>query len=221
MNSYKNQSSNLETQQNKQKSENFIIEIKNNKKDKSNNKKNQSIESIKTRALSSESEDFISKYLFDSNLKNDNTDNNKININKDINSENIKTINIQNKNCLNDKNKKIKNIKEFDFNKFYKKNLNSNYKVPKLPLIYDTEFGINNNSKQDKIGEREYIKSNISNDYNINEEYKTISKFPNDKIYHMYISENLYFNKKKKNYIKIAVTQRCKHKYLTIVYYFP
>ena len=52
--------------------------------------------------------------------------------------------------------------------------------MPKLPLIYDTEFGINNNSKQDKIGEREYIKSNISNDYNINEEYKTISKFPND-----------------------------------------
>jgi hypothetical protein len=102
------QNSNLETQQNKQKSENFITEIKNNKKDKSNNKENQSIESIKTRALSSESEDFISKYLFDSNLKNDNTDNNKININKDINSENIKTINIQNKNCLNDKQKRLK-----------------------------------------------------------------------------------------------------------------
>ena len=214
MNSYKDQTFNLETQTNKQKSESFITEIKNNKKDKCNNKKNQSIESIRTRAHSSESEDFISKYLFDSNLKNDNTGYNKKNINKNIN-------NNKNKNCLDAKNKKSTNIKEYDSNKFYIRNLNSNFKVPKLPLIYDTEFGINNNSNQDKIGERDFIKSNSSNEYNINEEYKTIFKLPNDKISHMCISQNLYFNKKKKNFNKIAVTQRCKHKYLTIVYFFP
>ena len=214
MNSYKDQTFNLETQTNKQKSESFITEIKNNKKDKCNNKKNQSIESIRTRAHSSESEDFISKYLFDSNLKNDNTGYNKKNINKNIN-------NNKNKNCLDAKNKKSTNIKEYDSNKLYIRNLNSNFKVPKLPLIYDTEFGINNNSNQDKIGEREFIKSNSSNEYNINEEYKTIFKLPNDKISHMCISQNLYFNKKKKNFNKIAVTQRCKHKYLTIVYFFP
>jgi hypothetical protein len=214
MNSYKDQTFNLETQTNKQKSESFITEIKNNKKDKCNNKKNQSIESIRTRAHSSESEDFISKYLFDSNLKNDNTGYNKKNINKNIN-------NNKNKNCLDAKNKKSTNIKEYDSNKLYLRNLNSNFKVPKLPLIYDTEFGINNNSNQDKIGERDFIKSNSSNEYNINEEYKTIFKLPNDKISHMCISQNLYFNKKKKNFNKIAVTQRCKHKYLTIVYFFP
>lgn len=214
MNSYKDQTFNLETQTNKQKSESFITEIKNNKKDKCNNKKNQSIESIRTRAHSSESEDFISKYLFDSNLKNDNTGYNKKNINKNIN-------NNKNKNCLDAKNKKSTNIKEYDSNKLYIRNLNSNFKVPKLPLIYDTEFGINNNSNQDKIGERDFIKSNSSNEYNINEEYKTIFKLPNDKISHMCISQNLYFNKKKKNFNKIAVTQRCKHKYLTIVYFFP
>ena len=214
MNSYKDQTFNLETQTNKQKSESFITEIKNNKKDKCNNKKNQSIESIRTRAHSSESEDFISKYLFDSNLKNDNTGYNKKNINKNIN-------NNKNKNCLDAKNKKSTNIKEYDSNKLYLRNLNSSFKVPKLPLIYDTEFGINNNSNQDKIGERDFIKSNSSNEYNINEEYKTIFKLPNDKISHMCISENLYFNKKKKNFNKIAVTQRCKHKYLTIVYIFP
>ena len=110
---------------------------------------------------------------------------------------------------------------KYDSNKVYTKNLNSGFKMTKLPLIYDTEFKINNNSNQDKIGEREYIKRNISDEYNINEEYKTISKFPNDKISHVCISEKLYFNKKKKNYNKIAVTQRCKHKYLTIVYFFP
>lgn len=214
MNSYKDQTFNLETQTNKQKSESFITEIKNNKKDKCNNKKNQSIESIRTRAHSSESEDFISKYLFDSNLKNDNTGYNKKNINKNIN-------NNKNKNCLDAKNKKSTNIKEYDSNKLYIRNLNSNFKVPKLPLIYDTEFGINNNSNQDKIGERDFIKSNSSNECNINEEYKIISKLSNDKISHMCISENLYFNKKKKNFNKIAVTQRCKHKYLTIVYFFP
>ena len=221
MNSYKEQNFNLETQTNKQKSENFITEIKNNKKDKCNNKKNQSIESIKTRAHSSESEDFISKYLFDSNLKNDNTENNKKNINKDINNGNLKKNKNQNKICLDAKNKKTTNIKKYDSNKLYTKNLNSSFKMPKLPLIYDTEFRINNNSNQDKIGEREYIKRNIIDEYNINEEYKTISKFPNDKISHVCISEKLYFNKKKKNYNKIAVTQRCKHKYLTIVYFFP
>ena len=214
MNSYKDQTFNLETQTNKQKSESFITEIKNNKKDKCNNKKNQSIESIRTRAHSSESEDFISKYLFDSNLKNDNTGYNKKNINKNIN-------NNKNKNCLDAKNKKSTNIKEYDSNKLYLRNLNSSFKVPKLPLIYDTEFGINNNSNQDKIGERDFIKSNSSNEYNINEEYKTIFKLPNDKISHMCISQKLYFNKKKKNFNKIAVTQRCKHKYLTIVYFFP
>ena len=199
MNSYKEQNFNLETQANKQKSENFITEIKNNKKDKCNNKKNQSIESIKTRAHSSESEDFISKYLFDSNLKNDNTENNKKNLNKNINNENLKKNKNQNKNCLDAKNKKFTNIKKYDSNKLYTKNLNSGFKMPKLPLIYDTEFKINNNSNQDKIGEREYIKRNISDEYNINEEYKTISKFPNDKISHVCISEKLYFNKKKKN----------------------
>jgi len=221
MNSCKNQNFNLEIQTNKQKSENFIAEIKNNKKDKYINKRNQSIESIKTRAHSSESEDFISKYLFDSNLKSDNTDNNKKNINKDIYDENIKKNCNQNKNCLDTKNKKSANIKENDLNNLSKKTLNSNSKVPKIPLIYDTEFKINNNSNQDKIGEKEFIKSNMSNEYNINEEYKTISKITNDKLSHVCISENLYFNKKKKNYNKISVTQRCKHKYLTLVYFFP
>lgn len=221
MNSSKNQNFNLEIQTNKQKSENFIAEIKNNKKDKINNKRNQSIESIKTTAHSSESEDFISKYLFDSNLKSDNTDNNKKNINKDINDENFKKNRNQNKNCLDAKNKKSTHIKENDLNNLSKNTLNSNFKVPKLPLIYDTEFGININSNQDKIGEKEFIKSSMSNEYNINEEYKIISKFPNDKLSHVCICENLYFNKKKKNYNKISVTQRCKHKYLTIVYLFP
>ena len=143
MNSYKNQNFNLEIQTNKQKSENFIAEIKNNKKDKCTNKRNQSIESIKTRAHSSESEDFISKYLFDSNLKSDNNDNNKKNMNKDINDENKK--NNQNKNCLDAKNKKSTNIKENDLIYLSKKTLNSNSKVPKIPLIYDIEFKINNN----------------------------------------------------------------------------
>lgn len=221
MNSDKNKNLNLEIQTNKQKSENFIAEIKNNKKEKYNSKRNQSIESIKTRAHSSESEDFISKYLFDSNLKNDNTENNKKNVNKDINNENLNKNNNQNKNDIDVKNKKSTNIKEFDLNKLNKKNIDSSFKVPKLPLIYDTEFGINNNSNQDKIGERGFIKNNICDDYNIKEEYKTISKFPNDKLSHVCISENLYFNKKKKTYNKIAVTQRCKHKYLTLVYYFP
>jgi hypothetical protein len=71
--------------------------------------------------------------------------------------------NNKNKNCLDAKNKKSTNIKEYDSNKLYIRNLNSNFKVPKLPLIYDTEFGINNNSNQDKIGERDFIKGNSSN----------------------------------------------------------
>ena len=51
--------------------------------------------------------------------------------------------------------------------------------------------------------------------------YKKISIIPSDKLSHLCVNESMFITQKKKNYNEISVTQRNKHKFLTIIYITP
>lgn len=190
------------------------------------NNKNQSIGSLKNTEPSSESEDLISKYMVDSNLKNcyisnKKNDNFKNNINDKINlnDKNKQESNKNKKNINYKKNKKAPKIEEYK-SEYLTKN-ESNITAPILPMIYNSEFKIDNFTNQDKIGETKSFK-NINKDiYNIYNEYKKISIIPSDKLSHLCVNESMFITQKKKNYNEISVTQRNKHKFLTIIYLTP
>ena len=190
------------------------------------NNKNQSIGSIKTTEYSSESSELISKYIIDKckkhhNHNKKNKDGFKENINKNIQiNDNI--LKETNKKKLTKHTKKCAKAQKFvEYNNDYLIKTNTNIIAPKLPLNYNSEFLIDNLTNQDKIGDKDYMKRNDNDTYNKSQEYKKILRIPNDKLSHLIINENLYINKNEKNYNKMCISQRIKHKYLTIIYISP
>ena len=184
---------------------------------------NQSYGSIKTTEYSSESGELISKYIID-NLKNNqkNKNNidefkknllNNININNDVKKEKCK-----NQKNLNHK-KKLKAPKIVEYKSEYLTKNNENTNAPKIPINYNIDFNIDDFTNQVEIGENEYIKNN--NKSNSNEEYKIITNIPHDKLSHIFINNNIYKKEINNNYNKISVTQRIKHKFLTLIYFTP
>ena len=215
----------------KQKNE-FILEKKNEiEKENIMNSVNlnQSNGSIRTTEYSSESGEVRSKYKVENYKKYNNrqniiNDNNKNNINKNIIiCDSIKNNSKKSKNDLKSKNNKKAPKFEIFQSEYLNKN-NSNVKAPKIPLIYDYNFNINNYTNQDKIGDKGCLKKlNNNKNYNTTEEYKKIACIPHDKLLHLCIDNTLYLDKNKdeKNFYEISVTQRIKHKFLTIVYITP
>ena len=194
--------------------EKYILEIKNEafKENIINNiNKSQSNESTKTTEYSSESSEIISKYLYNKykklhknyNPKDAQKNNIKHNTNNGNNTETYSKTNKKSKN----KKKFIKAPKSEEYNSEYLNHNNVNIKAPKIPFIYDIDFEIDNIEKNSQKGE-------------INE-YKKISRIPHEKLAHLIINENLYKMKNNLNYNEILVTQRVKHKFLTIIYFSP
>ena len=212
----------------KSNNDNNILELNNKisiKNGINDNNRNQSNGSIKTTEYSSKSSEFISKYIISKyrnhhHFKN-NKDRFKENINKNIQINN----NIQGDDIKNKKTKHIKkhsNVPKFVeyINDYLKKN-NANIDAPKLPINYNIEFLVDNSTNQSKIGEKGFMKKKDIDIYNKNEEYKKIARIPHDKLSHLVINKNFYINKDDKNYNKISITQRIKHKYLTVIYIYP
>ena len=187
---------------------------------------NQSNGSIRTTEYSSESGEVRSKYK-NENYKNYNNRQNTINDNnKNIINKNIiicdSIKNNKKKSKIDLKNQKNKKAPKFEvFQSEYLNKNNSNVKAPKIPLIYDYNFNINNNTNQGNIGDKECLKNINNNKCNKNEDYQKIACIPHDKLLHICVGDDLYLNKNDKNYNEISITQRNKHKYLTIVYFIP
>ena len=186
---------------------------------------NQSYGSIKTTEYSSESGELISKYIID-NLKNNQKNKNNIDAFKDnlFNSININN-NVKKEKCKNQKNlihnKKHKAPKIIEYKSEYLSKNNANTNAPKIPINYNIDFNIDDFTNQVEIGENEYIKKNNNNKSNSNEEYKIITNIPHDKLSHIFINNNIYKKEIDNNYNKISVTQRIKHKFLTLIYFTP
>jgi len=190
-----------------------------------NNIINQSNGSIRTTEVSSESDSLI-KNILDSKIKKSVYCNKKTTIlNKNIYNKNniidiIKKGSKKDKSIINSiKNKKAPKHEEYKSD--YLNKSNSNINAPKLPFNYNTNFKIDNFSNQDEIGTEEFIKFSKKKYFNVNNDFKKISIMPNDILSHLCTNENYYTNKKNKNYNEISVTQRYKHKFLTIVYLSP
>ena len=213
------------------KDENIDINILNQTKNSNtntynNNLINQSNGSIRTTEVSSESDGLISKNKFDSKIKDSIKCNKKHNIlnNNKYDKNNIIDANKKgsNKDTIIIKSKKNKKApKHEEYKSDYLNKSNTNINAPKLPFNYNTNFKIDNYSRQEEIGTEEFVQLLKKSDFNKNSDFKKISVMPNDIFSHMCTNENFYNNKKNKNYNEISVTQRYKHKLLTIVYLSP
>ena len=187
------------------------------------NNKNLSNESIKTTEYSSESGEMLSKYLIN-NSQNKNKISRKDNLKGNKNEiihfgiNNHPEINKDGKK-FKGKNKKAPKFIEYNCDYFTYKNTNIN--APKIPLIINIDFKLNNFTNQGEIGEKEYMKNVFTNKYNKCEDFQKVSIMPHDKLSHLCINENLYIKRNENNYNAISVTQRNKHKFITIIYISP
>ena len=98
-----------------------------------------------------------------------------------------------------------------------------NDEAPALPINYQNTFDLNNQSKQDLIkkNNKRYLKNNISRNKLENNSFKTIMTISHDKVLHICYNiekNNENFNNK---FVRTSITQRNKHKFLTLIYYAP
>ena len=93
--------------------------------------------------------------------------------------------------------------------------------APDVPSNYFNSFDLNNQSNQDNLKKyfQKIIKNNISKNIIENNTFKTIMTISHDKLLHLcYSAENTDLND---TFIRTAVTQRNKHKFITLIYYSP
>ena len=100
--------------------------------------------------------------------------------------------------------------------------INMNLKAPKVPINYNINFNMDRIINQKEIGDLEYVENIFRNKFKKSQDFKEISVISHDKLLHLFINEDIHYIKEtKKKYNKISITERFKHKYLTMVYCFP
>ena len=97
------------------------------------------------------------------------------------------------------------------------KDLNS--KAPDVILHYKDLILIDNQSNQGKFDNKKFLNYKKNKFYNENNSYKDIFIFSHEKLEHL--SPNIDDIFSTKNYNRYSITERKKHKYLTLVYYKP
>ena len=154
------------------------------------------------------------------------TINDKNNINNVIDLRNYNEIIIYDDNDFKELKKKKKKVVKGSKKEYNCKfpNLNEiNDDAPALPINYQNTFDLNNQSKQDLIkrNNKRYLKCNISRNKLENNSFKTIMTISHDKVLH--ICYNIEKNSENINnkFVRTAITQRNKHKFLTLIYYTP
>jgi 5'-AMP-activated protein kinase regulatory beta subunit len=146
-----------------------------------------------------------------------NNDNNIINLTNYIPTN----ANEINNNTQNKKKKKKTGKVNIDYGCKYP-NLNEvNSEAPNIPMHYIPRFNLNNQTKQKLVENKYNIPLTLNKKRNIleNNSFKTIITITHEKLSH------LCFNNEEDNsnetYIRTAVTQRNKHKFITLVYFSP
>lgn len=137
--------------------------------------------------------------------------------------ENINNNNDNNKSNIKDPKKKKKKLKEGnDYNCNYPKNSDINFDPPPIPMHYNTKFDLNKQTKQELL-ESAFSEYNydISRNQIENDSFKTIMTISHDKSSHICYNIDKCNNDINNKYISSIITQRIKHKFLTIIYYSP
>ena len=141
-----------------------------------------------------------------------------IDIKKDNNLEKNNETKI--KNVIINKKKKIINKsinKQFGLIFPLIKDLNST--APAITTYYKEPFNLDNISNQKKIANKIYLSFQKSNYSNVNISSKKIFNFPHENLGH--ITPNIDDIFSKNNCNRYSITERKKHKYLTLIYYKP
>ena len=154
--------------------------------------------------------------------------NDKNNVNNIIDFTNYNSHKINNNNYnidkANIKKRKKKPLKEtIEFSCTFPKTTEVNSEPPGTPQYYLPCFDLNNQSNQ------EYLKSHFKNNIELDKRksiietntFKDISPFPHYQLSHICYNVGNENNGDKDNFIRTAITQRIKHKFLTIIYFTP
>ena len=154
----------------------------------------------------------INNYIDLTNYNNNNENKNTNNENNE-NQNSIKKVKTKKR-----KKKENKGLNEGYGLKFpFIKDLNS--KAPDVMLHYKDSFFIDNQSNQNNFINNNYYVHKEKNFYNENNSYKDILIFPHEKLEHLTPNIDDIFSTK--NYNRYSITERKKHKYITLIYYKP
>ena len=114
------------------------------------------------------------------------------------------------KNNTNNNEPKIKN----DYNCYCPKVFEMNTDAPYVPFHYLHKYNIDYNTRQNVIGKRKYLIYNEKNLLSENNSYKKVLTCP-----HVNLNHNCSHCKMSKRYFRTCISQRVRHKFLTVVYY--
>ena len=130
-------------------------------------------------------------------------------------------INENNNNTHIKKKKKKSGKNTIEYNCNFPDSNEVNLEAPILPMHFRPSFDLNLQTYQESL--QNYFKIPVSLDKNKifleNNTFKTIITISHEKILHLCYNNEKYNNDK--NFIRTAITQRNKHKFITIVYYSP
>lgn len=137
----------------------------------------------------------------------------------------IDTNNIPSQMIVNNNNnsiiKKKKKKEHIEYNCNFPNSNEINVEAPGLPMHYGPFFNLNYQTKQDLM--KDYFKKNLyfnkTKTILENNTLKTIITISHEKLSH--ICFNIENNNNNDNFIRTAITQRNKHKFLTLVYFSP
>ena len=158
---------------------------------------------------------WVCSQYYDRVTNKNNITNNVIDLTNYIPPQVINSNNISNKK----KRKSTKNTIDYGCN--YPKKTEVNLEAPNLPQNFFPSFNLDIQSKQEFL-QKTFIK-NISFDKTKNlvenNTFKSILTISHEKLLH--ICHNVESNNDNDKYIRTSLTQRSKHKFLTLVYYTP
>ena len=112
--------------------------------------------------------------------------------------------------------KKFLKLKKNDYNCYSPNKNEMNTDVPKIPHHYAGFYNIDKNTFQDIIGKSKCLQYKEKNLLSENICYKKVLIAPHVNLNHCCVSLNC---SKEKKYLRTCISQRFKHKFVTIVYY--
>lgn len=116
--------------------------------------------------------------------------------------------------------KRIK--KHTEYNSKFPDKSDFNLESPEIPYHYSILIDLNIQTKRLKNDKQDNeLKFNKSRNILENESFKSIMTISHDKLTHLFFNCTNDINNNKNTYLRSAVTQRNKHKFITLVYFSP
>ena len=146
------------------------------------------------------------------------TRDNNGNENNVIDLTNIKEPDVQAKkeNRTQSQSEDLRNVRRNEYNSYYPKQNEMNADAPHVPYHYLRNYNINYNTRQDRLGIKRFLIYNEKNLLSENNSYKKVLLCP-----HVNLNHECTNCVQHSKYIRTSVSQRIRHKFLTVIYYKP